>query len=279
VVEAIFSFEYLWTFYESYFVKNAVKTSIVSDSFWYTHVGLDLVRLFVFVIVGCLVSFCLCVYLNLWFNLLGRRVGRFVLIVRLFKFIETEVGAVDDTIMFYCILFGGALWFFGCCVVYAYFGIYRSVFNTLFVVLLIFPIIVVGYLIKSYGLQVFQFFRGAAKTNFFLWELIFDVLAVVIGVIRSELQVIRLIVMFFFFCELYQFIYINQVMLWFVVAPSCCSVFWLCQWFSLLYYIVHCSIIYIFQVIVFVVIFFFLFFQFYSNFSGFTYEGYFIYKR
>jgi hypothetical protein len=104
-------------------------------------------------------------------------------------------------------------------------------------------------------------------------------LSVMVSIVRSELQLVRFVVMFFFFCELYDFVYCAQLSLSCVLTSTSLSVFWLCQCLSFLYYIIHFSVVYVFQVIAFCIVFFVLFFQFYSGFSGLTLERYFLFKR
>jgi hypothetical protein len=46
-----------------------------------------------------------------------------------------------------------------------YAGSYRVIFGVSILLLATFPILVIFGLIKCYGIQTFQFFRGAAKTS------------------------------------------------------------------------------------------------------------------
>jgi hypothetical protein len=69
----------------------------------------------------------------------------------------------------------------------------------------VFPFLLVSSVIRGFGLNVFHFFRGSSRSQLIWFEIMYDVLLVIIGVVRCEVQTVRLCLCFLFFIEIYQF--------------------------------------------------------------------------
>lgn len=216
---------------------------------------------------------------------------------------EEELGSLDDALYYFIIVSIVILWYYFITLLHAYINIFTKNINILTGFLLLIcssGVIIPGAVLKSMGIYFVQYVRGAGRTTNLFFEIMLDVIAVSIIMIRFFLQNIRFVFIFFAFYELYAYIgknlddvahYSTSLIFNTYVHNNMSTQFEyvvykvgyisdiLLQWVLYLYYLGHLTILFIMQLSIYFILSFWLFFFLYTTFLLQPAEKYFIYRR
>lgn len=211
---------------------------------------------------------------------------------------EKEISSLDDMILVLIVLVYVFGWYF-----YIHFWSAFSMFSSITLVFYLFPAlyyVIIGiptFLIYDFGIYFLAYLKGVANSSMFLFELLFDYIAVVIFYTRILVQAVRLVLMIFTYVSMHDLVlyfkfkqkmFIGYESLWetFSSLPTTLDSFSYFFLFILpgkfiywIYEILHTYFVVTVQFIAFFAIVFWLFLFLYTFFVFEKQENYFTEKR